>query len=303
MQRAFEDVMLGSIELLLSVAELGSFTLAANSAGISPAAVSKAVMRLEKRLGLQIFVRSTRKMRLTDAGERYVDGCRNALTLLREAEQSATGAQVVPTGRLRFSLPTPYAHWRVLPLIAAFRRLYPQVKINIHISNQSVSLTSEQFDIAIRGNTPADSGMVARKIEDAELVIVASPEYLRAAPPLRTPADLAHHQCIQFLLPRTGKNSLWSYVEDGVVREYEVAGDIVCEEEYLGGLALARGGAGVYQMYRFAVEDDLKAGRLVELLQEYGGATRPFYLIFPRTPVQPARLRVFIDFLMDKLGA
>lgn len=303
MQRSFDDVMLGSLELLLSVAELGSFTLAANAAGISPAAVSKSIMRLEKRLGLQIFVRTTRKMRLTDAGERYVDGCRNALALLREAELSATGAQVVPNGRIRFSLPTPYAHWRVLPLLAQFRALYPQVKINVHISNQTVSLAGDQFDVAIRGSEPGDSGMVARKIEDAELVIVASPDYLAGAPPLDTPADLARHQCIQFMLPRSGKNSSWSYMDDGVARQCETFGDIVCEEEYLGGLALARGGAGIYQMYRFAIDSDLRAGRLVELLPAYGGATRPFYLIFPRNPVQPARLRVFIDFLMDKLAA
>lgn len=295
--------MLGHIELLLAVADLGSFTLAANTSGISPAAVSKTILRLENRLGVQLFVRTTRKMRLTEAGQRYVDGCRAALAMLRGAEQEALGAQTIPSGRIRLSLPSPYAHWRVLPLLAAFRRQYPQVTVNVHISNQTVSLSGDQFDVVIRGSAPADSGMVARKIEDAELVIFASPEYLRNAPPLRAPADLAAHQCIQFLLPRTGKNASWTLMQDGVATQWGTAGNVVCEEEYLGGIALAQGGAGIYQMYRFAVDQDLKAGRLVELLPEHGGATRPFYLIFPRSAAQPARLRAFIDFLMAHLAA
>lgn len=301
MQSTFGDIALSHIEVLLNVVDLGNFTLAAHAAGISPAAVSKIVSRLEKRLGIHIFVRTTRHMRLTDSGQKYVDSARQALALLREAELHATGAQTVPTGNIRLSLPTPYANWRVLPVLAEFREKFPGISINVHISNHTVNLTGDPFDIAIRGSELADSDMIARKLEDAELVIFASPAYMRGAAALKTPGDLEHHECIQFVLPRSGKNSNWIYMENRVMKEVATTGAITCEEEYLGGLALAQSGAGIYQTYRFAIDEDLKAGRLVELLPEYGGATRPFYLVYPRSSVQTARLRAFIDFLADKL--
>lgn len=301
MHDAFDDLTIGHIKLLLSAADLGSFTQAANASGLSPAAVSKAIMRFEQRLGVPLFLRSTRTMRLTDIGERYVADCREALALLHRAEQAAADAQAEPAGQLRVSLPTPYAHWRLPRLLSAFQARFPHIQVRLHISDRSVSLGNDAFDIAIRGHELADSGMVARKLEDAELVIVAAPEYLARAPAPNRPQDLLQHQCIQFRLPGSGRISTWSYREGGVRKEIATNGNLVCEDEYVGGIALARAGAGIYQMYRFAVEEDLAAGRLIELLPAYGGATRPFYLIYPDGITQPAKLRAFIDFLAETL--
>ena len=302
MSESLDDVTVGHLKLLLSAATLGSFTLAGHAAGLSPAAVSKAIKRSEERLGVSLFVRTTRQVRLTDAGERYIAQCRTALSLIEDAERQAADEQAIPSGRLRLSLPTPYAHWRLSPKLPAFVRRYPDIAINLHISDHSVDLTGERFDLAIRGHELADSGMIARKLEDAELVIVASPDYLMRAPSLTTPDDLATHQCIQFRLPGSGRLSGWTIREQGALREVMTTGAIICEEDYLGGLALARAGAGIYQMYRFAVAEDLASGRLVELLPAYGGATRPFYIIYPDSVVQPARLRVLIDFLTSEVA-
>ncbi len=191
MQRQFDDLLLGSIELFCLAAELGSFTFAATAASVTPAAVSRSVARLEQRLNIRLFVRTTRQIRLTEVGHRYFEQCRDALDRLAEAERIATGEQTMPAGVLRISMPTPYGHCRVLPLLAEFRVLYPQVTIEAHMSNRNIDFAEEDFDLAIRGRAPRDSGLIVRKQEDAEQVVVASPDYLKRKGVPKTPDDLA----------------------------------------------------------------------------------------------------------------
>jgi DNA-binding transcriptional LysR family regulator len=302
MQRQFEDVLLGSIELFCLAAELESFTLAATAASVTPAAVSRSVARLETRLGVRLFVRTTRQIRLTDAGRRYFEQCRQALNQLAEAEREATGQQTTPTGVLRISMPTPYGHYRVLPLLAEFRARYPGVTIETHLSNRNIDFAEEGFDLAIRGRAPGDSGLIARKIEDAELVVVASPAYLRKAGKLKTPDDLPHHDCIQYALPSSGRNLPWLFKHKNEVTETMTRGGYGSSGDVLSGVTLARHDAGVFQTYRFIVEKDLADGTLKELLIPYGGCSRPFVLLYPHARHLSSRVRSFVDFLIEKLG-
>src|SRR5438105_12974894 len=175
----FDSVMLGSIELLCLTAESQSFTAAANAAGLTPAAVSRSISRLEARLGVQLFSRTTRQVRLTEAGRAYVSQCRQALGQLLEAERELTGRQVQASGTVRLSLPTSYGHYRVLPLLPAFRAMYPEVQLELQLSNRNVDFTADGYELAVRGRTPPDSGLIARTLEDADLVVVASPAYLQ----------------------------------------------------------------------------------------------------------------------------
>src|SRR6185369_9122463 len=138
MQRHFDDVQLGSIELFVLAGEQGSFTAAAALAGVTPAAVSRSISRLEERLGVRLFVRTTRQIRLTDGGQAYFEQCREALSQLVEAEREVTGQQAAPAGKLRISAPTPYAHSRLLERLAAFRLKYPEVQVEVHISNRNI---------------------------------------------------------------------------------------------------------------------------------------------------------------------
>ena len=302
MQRNFDDVQLGSIELFCLAAEQASFTGAANLAGVTPAAVSRSIGRLEERLGVRLFVRTTRQIRLTDGGRRYYEQCREALSQLVEAEREVTGAQAAPAGALRISLPTPYAHYRVLPLLPKFRALYPEVTVEVHVSNRNIDFAGEHFDLAVRGRDPADSSLIARKLEDAELVLVASPSYLKRAGVPATLAALEAHECIQFDLPRTGRQVPWSFNVDGRRTEIMTSGAYTCAEEFLGIVTLARSGAGIAQSYRFTVEEDLREGRLVELLPQHGGTARPFILLYPHARHLSLRVRTFVDFLMEELG-
>jgi DNA-binding transcriptional LysR family regulator len=303
MQRQFEDVLLGSIELFCLAAELESFTLAATAASVTPAAVSRSVARLEARLGVRLFVRTTRQIRLTDAGRRYLEQCRQALNLLADAEREATGQQTTPTGVLRISMPTPYGHYRILPLLAEFRARYPGVTVETHLSNRNIDFAEEGFDLAIRGRAQSDSGLIARKIEDAELVVVASPAYLRNAGTLETPEDLVNHDCIQYALPSTGRNLPWLFNQEHKEREMMTLGGYGSSGDVLAGVTLARHGAGIFQTYRFVVDKDIAEGTLKELLIPYGGCSRPFVLIYPHARHLSSRVRSFVDFLMERLGS
>ncbi|XVN15887.1 LysR substrate-binding domain-containing protein [Pseudomonas corrugata] len=300
MKRHFEDLQLGSIELFCLAAEAGSFTAAAQVAGVTPAAVSRSIFRLEERLGSRLFVRTTRSIRLTDAGKTYFEQCRQALTQLVEAQQEMMGAQSMPSGQLRISLPTTYGHHRILPLLPAFRALYPQVSVDVHLSNRNIDFVAEGYDLAIRVRAQPDSSLIARLLEDARLVVVAAPDYLRKAGTPRALEDLDDHECIQFELPSSGRRISWLFNVDGKEREVFGQGNYCCSDDVLlGGVTLARHGAGLFQTYRFIVEQELADGSLVEVLQPFSGRSRPFTLLYPHGRYMPQRVRAFVDFLLQ----
>jgi DNA-binding transcriptional LysR family regulator len=302
MTRQFDDVMLGSIELFCLAAELESFTGAATRAGLTPAAVSRAVGRLEKRLQVRMFVRSTRKIRLTEEGRAYLVHCKQALNQLVEAERQLTGRQAAPAGVLRISVPTTLGHHGVLRLLPGFRRQYPDVQVEVELSNRNVDFTADGFDLAVRARAQPDSGLIARKLMDAALVVVASPTYLAHAGSPLVLGDLPRHECIQFVLPSTGQRVPWAFRKDGRDVEVSTDGGYTCSEDLLGVVTLARAGAGLLQTYKFIVEEDLKRGTLVELLQPFGGRSRPFSLIYPGNRYMPLKVRVFIEYVLNALS-
>ncbi|GLZ88071.1 LysR family transcriptional regulator [Metapseudomonas resinovorans] len=299
MKRHFDDIQLGSIELFCLAAEAGSFTAAALSAGVTPAAVSRSISRLEERLGTRLFVRTTRSIRLTEGGRAYFEQCRQALTQLVEAEREVMGKQLEPVGELRISIPTTYGHYRILPLLSRFRERHPGVKIDIHLSNRNIDFVAEGYDLAIRVRAQLDSTLIARHLEDARLVVIATPDYLARAGTPTSLDDLEQHDCIQFELPSSGRRISWLFTEDGKEREIFANGNYCCSDDVLGGVTLARHGAGLFQTYRFIVERDLEDGSLVEVLQAFGGRSRPYTLLYPHGRHVPLRLRAFVDFLME----
>jgi len=301
-KRNFDDLLLGSIELFCLAAELSSFTAAATAASVTPAAVSRSVSRLEERLGVRLFVRTTRQIRLTDAGRVYFEQCRQALSQLVDAERLVTGEQAAPAGLLRISMPTPYAHYRVLPLLPLFRKRYPQVQLDVHLSNRNIDFADEGYDLAIRGRAPDDSSLIARKLEDAELVLAATPSYLKRAGKPKTLEDLQTHECIQFELPSTGRRIPWTFQVDGKDLDVATPGSYCCSEDVLGVATLARSGAGLVQTYRYILEKDLKSGELVEVLPQFGGSSRPFILLYPHARHLSLRVRTFVDFLVEQLA-
>jgi DNA-binding transcriptional LysR family regulator len=303
MKRRFDDIQLGSIELFCSAVQLGSFTAAAAAAGVTPAAVSRTIGRMEKRLGARLFVRTTRQIRLTDAGRNYFEQCQQALALLTEAEQQVTRQQVAPAGTLRISVPTTYGHCRVLPLLPAFRARYPQIRVDVHVSNRNVDFAAEGHDLAIRMRAPTkDSSLIVRKLEDAPMVIVAAPDYLRRAGTPKTVDDLRRHECIQFLRPNNGRKAAWALKVDGKERKIPTTGSYTCSEDVLGCVTLARAGAGLFQIMRFVVDEDLQRGSLVEVLRPFAADARQVTLVYPHGKSLPLRVRAFVDFMVASVA-
>jgi len=298
MQRQFGDILLGSIELFCLAAETGGFTSAALAAGVTPAAVSRSISRLEKRLGLRLFVRTTRSVRLTDAGRTYFAQCQQALAQLADAEREVMGQQALPSGTLRISVPTTYGHHRILPLLPAFRERFPDIRLHVHLSNRNIDFVEEGYDMAVRVRAQPDSTLIARHLEDAGLVVVATRKYLKKAGTPRTLDDLSAHECIQFELPSSGRRISWLFKENGKDREVFADSAYSCSDDVLGGVTLAKSDAGLFQTYRFVVEKELADGTLVEVLKPFAGRSRPYTLLYPDGRHVPLRVRVFIDFLM-----
>jgi len=296
MARTFDGIALGSIELFLKAAEIQSFSAAAVELGLTPPAVSRAIGRLESRLGVRLFRRTTRQVHLTDEGRLYFNHCREALRQIADIEEALSGRQEAPSGHIRVSVPTTYAHHRLLPAIPEFRARYPGVSLEVNVSNRNVDLVEEGYDCAIRLGTPADNRLIARKLEDATLGIFASPGYLALHGMPTTLEDLKSHTTISFERPSTGRAMSWPVFRDGEPFELQVGGPISCSDDVLGCLTLAQAGAGLFQTYHFVAAGAVKRGELVEILKDFSGTSRPFSLLYPQNRHLSARVRIFQDF-------
>ncbi len=299
MSRSFE--YLGDVEVFLAVMEHGSFTAAAAALSTTSSVLSRAVARLEARLGQQLMRRTTRRIGLTDAGNRYLAQARGAFDLLKEAETEAqaqsTGAGSALSGRVRISAPTTYGHYRLPALLQPFLARHPDVRLELNITNRNVDLVAEGYDLAIRLGELPDSGLVARKLEDAHLKLVAAPAYLRTAGVPRTLEDLAAHVCLPFVMPRTGRHGTWSFRVDGADVDWQPHSLLEVTDDVLGTVSLAEQGIGICQSYDFVVQERLASGRLVELLPELTGRTRPFSLVYAPHRHQSAATRTLISTL------
>lgn len=291
------SLRLSSIELFCRAASLGSFAAAAKACGITPSAVSRAVARLEARLGASLFVRTTRKLSLTDDGALYFAHCQEALGRIGEAEQVIRSHGSEAAGLLRVSLPTTYAHFRVLPRLREFTDRYPRIELELNVSNRQVDFVEEGYDLAIRLGEPPDSGLIGRKLEDAALGIYASPGYLATMPPVRSLADLEAHRCLQFILPSSNRPMAWILMEAGQAVDYSFNAQVRCSDDVLACLTLAVGGSGLFQIYDFIAAPYVARGELVETFTASRGRSRPFYALYPKQRQGSPKLRVFMDFL------
>jgi DNA-binding transcriptional LysR family regulator len=295
MSRRFD--YLDDVEVFLAVAESGSFTAGAVALSTTASVLSRAVTRLEARLGSQLLRRTTRRISLTDAGQAYLDQARNAFSLLDEAERQARGQDGELGGRVRISVPTTYGHYRLPPLLAQFSRQHPAVQVELNITNRNVDMVAEGYDLAIRLGHLPDSGLVARKLEDAALCLVAAPGYLRAAGTPATLEDLQAHQCIPFVMPSTGRIAPWLFRDGADDMDVVPAPFVQVSDDVLGVVSLARQGMGICQSYDFIVRELIERGELVELLPHLRGRGRPFSLVYAPHRSQSAAARALIEVL------
>ncbi|QIT28932.1 LysR family transcriptional regulator [Raoultella terrigena] len=295
MSRKFD--YLGDVEVFIAVVEHGSFTAGAVALSTTPSVLSRSVSRLEVRLGRQLLQRTTRRVSLTEAGRLYLEQARAAFSLLDEAGRDAQSQEGELTGRVRLSVPTTYGHYRLPPLLARFARQYPQVQVELNITNRNVDLVAEGYDLAIRLGQLPDSGLVARKLEDAALLLVASPDYLQRMGTPRTLEELQRHLCLPFVMPRTGRLAPWVFRDGGDDVDWLPASSIKTSDDVLGVVSLAERGMGICQSYEFIVRERMQRGQLIEVLPQYRGRSRPFSVIYAPHRHQSAATRAMIDLL------
>jgi DNA-binding transcriptional LysR family regulator len=297
------SIQLGSIAIFCKAAELEGFTEAARALGITAAAVSRSISRLEARLNVRLFTRTTRKIRLTDEGRAYFEECRQALAQIEEAERAIGGEHAEPSGVLRVSVSTTYGHYRVLPLLPKFAARYPKLSVEINLSNRNIDFVEEGYDLAIRLGIPQDSRLVARTLEDATLGTFAAPKYLKKHGTPKTIEALRQHECLQFVLPSTGRGMSWRFRDPSTDTDVEFAfeGRVRVHDDVLGCVTLAREGGGLFQIYHFVAKRHVADGELVEILKTFNGRTRPFCALYPQNRHLSPKVRMFVDFLVEQL--
>lgn len=291
------------LETFCAVVETGNFTQAAVKLGMTPAAVSRAVARHEAELAVQLFQRTTRRVQLTEAGRRYFERCSQAMEIIEDAQRSVVEQQEEAQGLVRISVPATYGHYRVLPLLGEFLDQHPRVTVELDISAQNVDLLADRFDLVVRMGPLPDSNLIARKLEDAPIGIFASPRYLAVHGQPASPEELDEHSCITFERPSTGKALPWLFLDrQGRPMQVTPRSRLRCAGDVWGCVALARLGAGLIHSFRFMVEEDLRAGRLVEVLREYSGRTGAFTLLQPAHGDRSLAVRRLAEFVVGRAG-
>jgi len=288
-----------SLEIFAAVMREGSFSAAGRMLGLTPSAVARSIDRIEARLGVRLLLRSTRALTPTAEGQAYLQTARRILADLDDAERQLAD-QGAPRGRLRISAALSHGRLCIVPLLGEFAALYPHILIDIALSDGIVDIAAGQADVAIRFGALADSLLTARKLGESGRVIVAAPDYLaRHGTPL-APEDLHAHNCLNFNFRRA--EPIWPFRRGSEDIVLSVRGNIEANNgETLGQLAAA--GVGVARVGAFSVVDDIAAGRLVPILEDFNpGDVELIHAVFVGGSQTPARVRVFVDFLAQRLA-
>ncbi|MBX7481669.1 LysR family transcriptional regulator [Qipengyuania qiaonensis] len=285
---------LDGVEAFLAVARHRSFRQGADALGVTPSAISQAVRTLEERIGVALFIRTTRSVGLTEAGQRFFDGAAPAFADLVAASEAAQGLGLKPSGLLRIAAPRGVMPLIVEPVILSFCRAYPDVELEIAASEELVDLAEGGFDAGIRMGQFIDADMTAIRLSPPfPFIIVATPDYLGAAGTPHSPADLQSHACLR-IRQSSGAVAGWRLVDDGKPIEVAVNGPLIAND-FPTLLVAARGGLGLAQLPAPMAEADLATGKLQVVLSEYAMQTPGVFLYHPgRRQVLP-KLRAFID--------
>jgi DNA-binding transcriptional LysR family regulator len=297
MARQFDHM--ADVEAFVTIVDKGTISAAAVALGTTPSVLSRAVARLEARLGVQLMRRTTRRLSVTDAGNLYLEQARSAFGLIADAERAIQGQDGALSGKVRISVPTTYGHYRLPALLRPFMQRHPQVSIELSISNRNVDLVAEGYDMAIRLGELADSGLAAKRLGEEAVCLVAAPDYLRQAGMPRDLDELSRHACLPFILPSSGRQAPWLLRVDSADVDWLAPPRMLVADDVLGVVSLAQQGLGICQTYHFIAEDRLASGQLVEVLPALRGRSRPFSLIYPPHRRMSAASRALIDCLPD----
>ena len=285
---------LDDMRILVEVIDRGSFSLAAQQLRLSKQLVSRRIMALEDRLGVQLLTRTTRRLSPTELGRDFAERGRRIIADVAEAELAMSSHVVVPRGTVRLSAPLSFGVARLSPMLADFMRLHPDVEIDLDLSDRAVDIIAEGFDMAIRIGVLPDSTLVARKLIALRLVICASPEYLRQRGVPMSPSDLKDHACLLF---RHSRGVTWTLSSGGKAQALAVTGVYRANNgDVLADAAVA--GLGIAQLPTFIVQPALEAGTLVTVLDDHAPPDGAAYAVYPSHRQRSTVVRALTDYLV-----
>jgi DNA-binding transcriptional LysR family regulator len=290
---------LAAMSVFVKAVELGSFSAAGDALDMSPQLVGKHVLKLEQHLGVQLLNRTTRRQSLTDFGRSYYERCRIILSEVETAEGMAAATKARPSGRLRVNAPVSFGMYTLAPRLPDYMKLFPEVSVELVLSNRMIDLVDEGFDAVFRVGELSDSGLIARSLAPYKLALCAAPSYFEDRPLLKHPSELAQHECLVYA--HSELRTDWTFKgPDGMVT-VPIKGRFVADHgEPL--LCAARAGLGIILQPLELLEGDLALGTLVELLPEFRVIERPLHILHAADRRPTLKLRSFVDFAAHAFG-
>lgn len=287
-----------SMQVYTSVVELGSFTAAANVFRMSPGMVTKHINAIEKRLDATLIKRTTRRLQVTEVGKAYYESCKEILKKVEDAEAGTAILSGKPKGLLKVTASLWFGSITLTPIICDYLNQFPDVSVELSLSDRFVDIIDEHFDVAIRIGELSDSSLIARKLATVELSICASPAYLNKHGTPTKPEDLKKHECLGFTNWRS--QSGWKVVEKALTNQ----GMSRSRFDSNNGQALRQAalkGIGIILMPKVLLAPDIQAGRLVEVLKEFTPPSRPVNAVYPKERQTTPKLASFVDYLAEHL--
>ncbi|QPF84361.1 LysR family transcriptional regulator [Bradyrhizobium genosp. L] len=285
-----------AMQAFVAVADLEGFAPAARKLGLSPSAVTRLIAALEERLGARLLQRTTRQVTLTDAGSRYLQRARRILADVDEAEEAVEGERTSPAGRLVISAPFGFGRLHVNPVVSAYLKRYPEVGVDLRLSDRRINLVEDGVDLAVRLGHLPDSTLVARHVGDMRRIVVASAGYLKRRGEPKRPADLASHDTIQFGAMTAEPD--WRFVEEG--REIRVAvSPRFTSNSSDAAIQYAEQDGGLTRLMFYQAAESLKARRVRIVLAEFEQPAVPIHIVYPTTRLLSAKVRTFIDLVTE----
>lgn len=289
---------LNAMAIFVRVVERGSFSAVARELQTSQPTISKVLRALEIELGGKLIARSTRRLSLTNEGQRYYDECRHILAAVDAAEHSFQSGRETIAGPLRIGSSVSFGRLQIAPRLPAFLKRHPEVRIDLQLSDQNQDLVSEGLDVTFRIGELNDSSLIARHVGTTHRITVAAPDYLAQNGQPQTPQELSKHNCLLFNL--LGSQNLWVYQRNQQHHEVRINGNAQSNNsEAIRELVL--GGLGIAMSPVWLFSEDLKAGRVTAILQDYTAQSLPIHAVSPANRRQSARVKAFVDYMSQAL--
>ncbi|MEI7411363.1 LysR family transcriptional regulator [Pectobacterium aroidearum] len=289
---------LNGFMVFVQVAETRSFVAAGRLLGVSASAVGKSVARLEEKLGVRLFHRSTRSITLTAEGSLFLARSRRILAEIEAAELELSQTKAVPRGRLRVSLPLVSS--LVLPVLGEFMREYPEIELDLDFTDRMVDVIEEGFDAVVRTGDPVDSRLTARRLGTFRFLVVAAPDYLTRYGCPQTPVDLMQHACLHYRFPNSGKLEPWALRLLPGEPELPLPTSMICNNIETR-VCFALQGLGIAYLPDFSIREQLAGGQLQPILTDYVERSGVFHVLWPASKHPSPKVRAFVDFLCARV--